>query len=240
MSNTFNIESLTVRLIQDILPRNPREDCDPLGRMVCWHRRYNLGDRHRFEYPADFFGYLIHEALTPDERDRRDRIRDLLERIPGYYVNHTWEPKADFLDRHAWLTSQLDALKEQALTKHVILPLYLMDHSGLTISTEPFSCPWDSGRVGWIYMPISTARENWSSLPDDELREAAERCLRAEVEEYDAYLRGDTWGYTIEDEHGDELASCWGFLGEKYARQGAEAEARALAETLPIQLELSL
>ena len=33
----------------------------------------------------------------------------------------------------------------------VYLPLYLYDHSGITISTSPFNCSWDSGQVGWIY-----------------------------------------------------------------------------------------
>ena len=32
------------------------------------------------------------------------------------------------------------------------LPLYLYDHGGITMSTNPFSCPWDDGgQVGWIY-----------------------------------------------------------------------------------------
>ena len=184
-TETTKIGNLTINLIQDPYPENPREAFDNLGTMVCWHRRYKLGDEQPTCNPTEFW----------DELDRGD---------------------------------------------HIILPLYLLDHSGITISTEPFSCPWDSGQVGWIYMPISTARENWSSLPEGELHEAAERCLRAEVEEYDAYLRGDAWGYTIEDEHGDEIESCWGFLGEECARQEAEAAARALAAMLPIQLEMSL
>lgn len=240
MSNTDTIKigNLTACLIQDIHPENPREDYDHLGRMACWHRRYNLGDPHRFEYQADFLAYLVHEALTPDERDRRDRIQDLLDRIPGNYVNHTWEPKVIYRVRHAWLTSQLDALKEQALTKYVILPLYLMDHSGLAISTKPFSCPWDSGQVGWIYMTLDEARENWPDDPDP--IESAERRLRAEVEEYNAYLSGDVWGYTITDEDGNEIDSCWGFYGLEYAQESAESAARALADTLPIQLETSL
>lgn len=33
----------------------------------------------------------------------------------------------------------------------VCLPLYLYDHSGLTMNTTGFSCYWDSGQVGWIY-----------------------------------------------------------------------------------------
>jgi len=44
----------------------------------------------------------------------------------------------------------------EALGKYVILPLYLYDHGGITMSTGAFSCPWDSGQVGWIYAPKKT------------------------------------------------------------------------------------
>lgn len=30
------------------------------------------------------------------------------------------------------------------------LPLYVYDHSGVRLNTTGFSCPWDSGQVGWI------------------------------------------------------------------------------------------
>ncbi len=40
-----NLEYLPkrVRIIQDSDPMSPRE-WDNVGKMVCWHRRYNLGD----------------------------------------------------------------------------------------------------------------------------------------------------------------------------------------------------
>ena len=33
----------------------------------------------------------------------------------------------------------------------VVLPLYLYDHSGITISTSRFSSRWDSGQIGFIF-----------------------------------------------------------------------------------------
>ena len=41
----------------------------------------------------------------------------------------------------------------------VFLPLYLFDHSGVTMNTTGFSCPWDSGQVGWIYATKEKFRE---------------------------------------------------------------------------------
>jgi len=101
---------------------------------------------------------------------------------------------------------------------HVILPLYLYDHSGITISTSPFSCPWDSGRVGFIY-----AKRGAEDTTDERL----ERYLKGEVDTYDAYISGEVYGFVLEravpfkKERGDgkvtegvdwdEECSCWGF-----------------------------
>lgn len=36
----------TLLVLEDSDPMNPREDCEPFGKMVCWHSRYQLGDVH--------------------------------------------------------------------------------------------------------------------------------------------------------------------------------------------------
>src|SRR5271166_4140206 len=38
-----------------------------------------------------------------------------------------------------------------------ILPLYLYEHSGMTMNTTGFSCRWDSGQVGWAYITKASA-----------------------------------------------------------------------------------
>jgi hypothetical protein len=49
----LEVGNLTVRLEQDQDAESPR-DWDNLGRMVCWHRNYSLGDKHEFSTPQDF------------------------------------------------------------------------------------------------------------------------------------------------------------------------------------------
>ena len=39
-----------------------------------------------------------------------------------------------------------------------LLPLYLYDHSGLSMSTSPFRSRWDSGKVGFIYATEESMR----------------------------------------------------------------------------------
>jgi hypothetical protein len=154
-------------------PESPRE-WDNNGIMVCWHSRYNLGDKHDHETPQDF----------------------------------------------------LDWKKEHGDEVIACLPLYLYDHSGLTISTGPFSCPWDSGQVGWI---IATRESLESGGHDVDKLEVAkvEEWLRGEVEAYDQYLRGDIWGFVVREKpcetcggEGEQGDSCWGFYGDDPIENG--------------------
>lgn len=50
-----------LRVIHDDMAIDPRENFDHLGTMVCWHRRYNLGDKHSFDSPGDFMDWLRSE-----------------------------------------------------------------------------------------------------------------------------------------------------------------------------------
>lgn len=84
----------------------------------------------------------------------------------------------------------------------IILPLYLYDHSGITMATSSFSCKWDSGQVGFIVASVDKVKadNNWKVLTAKR-RETATQYLRNEVESYDAYLRGES---DDEDEGEDE------------------------------------
>lgn len=73
----------------------------------------------------------------------------------------------------------------------VVLRVYGYDHSGLAISVEPFSCPWDSGPLGIIYAPHSRIRECYGRKRiTAALLEKARSSLAAEVEEYNKYITG--------------------------------------------------
>ena len=45
----------------------------------------------------------------------------------------------------------------------VLMPVYAYIHSGMTISTEPFSCPWDSGQLGFAIVTKQAIRENFGT-----------------------------------------------------------------------------
>ena len=141
---------------------HPRQDCDNFTTMVCFHRRYDLGDKHEY---------------TPESL--REYFRD-----------------------------------EKEL---VAIPLYLYDHSGISISCRSFigraqHAEWDSGQVGFIYMTKKSVLENWPNCK--QWRVKAQKVMEQDVKVYDDYLRGNVYGYRILNAGGEELDSCWGYIGD--------------------------
>ncbi len=47
-------EQFRLSIYADEDAMNPRTEFDNLGTMVCWHRRYDVGDKHSYDEPADF------------------------------------------------------------------------------------------------------------------------------------------------------------------------------------------
>lgn len=133
--------------------------------------------------------------------------------------NHGFSSPEDFIDY----------LKTKEGKEAIVLPVYAYEHGNITIKTGPFSCPWDSGQIGWIYCTKQEAKKEWGINLDGKdpnrgkgtrnYRKACEKYLKARINEYDQYLTGDVYGYIIEDSHGNELDSCWGFYGMEHIKE---------------------
>ena len=123
-----------------------------------------------------------------------------------------------------WAEMEAHILKE--MDAAIVLPLYLYDHSGITINTKPFSCPWDSGQVGFIFVTKAKLRAEYGvkRMGAATIRKAT-AVLESEVKTYDEYLRGDVYGFVVEDAEGNQLDSCWGFYGLAYCREEAKGAA---------------
>jgi hypothetical protein len=156
--------NVIVKILRDTDPCNPRTEWDNAGTMVCWHDRYQLGDKQPSCNPQEY----------------------------------------------------LDDLPEGTL----VLPLYLYDHSGITMSTGAFGCPWDSGQVGFIYATPEVIQNEWGGD-----RKRAQEYLENQVKVYDQFLTGDVWGFRVFEEQAkceccdhqpepEEVDSCWGFYGD--------------------------
>jgi len=124
--------------------------------------------------------------------------------------------------------------------EYIGLPVYAYVHSGATIKagySNPFGCPWDSGRSGWVYVSRADAlKETGGTRLTKKKREQIEKTLRAEVNVFAQYLEGDVYGIVITDPDGEQVDSCWGFYGFDYAKE--EAERMLKEHNRPVQLDL--
>lgn len=210
---TFDFEhGITVRVESDDYPLNPRKEHDQLGTMVCAHRHYDLGDRRVNGYVESWHSIADDLGIGTECAECRGNGTVKVEGGVETCSHCDGEGEVSMSDLQS-------AIEKVA----VVLPLYLYDHSGITMRCSPFSCPWDSGQVGVIYMALSKGESELTHEKGNEksLRDAIVSCLEAEVEEYDQYLTGDVWGYVVENADGEHLDSCWGYFGSDYAKQEA-------------------
>lgn len=103
---------------------------------------------------------------------------------------------------------------------YLVLPLYLYDLGGFTMRTTPFSCGWDSGRVGYIYTSYDKIREEFGEITP-ELLTRVEGYLKDEVKTYDQYLKGEVyWFEKIDNFTGECVDSCGRFFGHDFEENG--------------------
>lgn len=142
-----------------------------------------------------------------------------------------WHHRYNLGDSHEWeMPSEFDRSEEKRRAL-AILPLYLYDHSGITMSTRPFADKWDSGQVGYIYIPREKLKDYGWTRVTRQRREQLEETLRGEVETYDQYLRGEVYGFQILD-GSVEMDSCYGFFGLSVVEQEAREQAGRCAYQL--------
>jgi hypothetical protein len=162
------MKKFELEVVQDTDPESPRT-WDNLGTMVCFHKRYELGDK----------------------TDYRTEDYDSWEELKEGIIKNEGEV--------------------------VILPLYLYDHSGITISTSPFGCNFDSVRIGFIF--VSNYKIKKEGIDETKVIEY----LESEVKTYDQYLTGEVYRYSIYEietcslghEHKNFVEGCGGYFGEE-------------------------
>lgn len=149
----------------------------------------------------------------PEPIDPRTEIEQLSRFI-------FWHKNYKLGDEHTFTPEEFKEMMAERDAMYI--PVYMYDHSGITISTTPFSCKWDSGQIGWAYMTREII-DDWFDGDDDKARESIE----GEVREYDAYLRGDIYMIRTTNENGETVECLGGYDGLDYAKESL----RELLET---------
>lgn len=231
---------------QDEFPLNPREDYDNFGKMVCFHRRYILGDKHQFSTPRAFMSdliikycenttvnenviwqFVLNNKATDVRVEKNVEVSNSYDFFTRFDYNHSFSEEPDKtlnvdelkeVINIEWILDQLYDNEMISLVKDIkeiiIMPLYLMDHSGISISVNDFGDPWDSGQVGWIYATKEKIIEEYGEFNDYTIAKA-KHIMENEVEFYDHYLSGDVYYYTLYDmNQEDVIDSCGSYIGD--------------------------
>lgn len=85
-------------------------------------------------------------------------------------------------------------------------PVYAFIHSGISLSTEPFSGPdarWDSGMFAL------------ACVERQKTEEATDELFKSDFEDMEAYITGEIYGFKILDEAGNIVECIGGYYGDK-------------------------
>lgn len=201
---TIEYRGFNINIYQEDMAEDPR-NWENLGIMACWHSRYDLGDDSPQKQRSEMYLYEI---------------------LQEWYSEEWIEEHYQDMDTSEFITWAIEQLEKHA----IVLPLVLLDHSGLWMQTgNSFSCDpggWDTSRVGFIYITNSQALKEmqWKRLTKKR-REKIEDYLSGEVETYSQYLSGDVYGYQIEPKESNNIEcddSCWGFYGYEWEKNGLQ------------------
>ena len=236
-----------IHLEYDTEPWNPRYDMDGnVGHMMCWWDRSRLGDykENKYSDPESFVNDLVRSHVsektiinyvkakkTSNGLELRYNRKDELWELWGYYwwfpLGSSKDAKFGVIESNNPIDYLIDDIIEamsfedkwKLLERNGIayLPLYVYEHSGITMNTGGFSCSWDSGQAGWIYTTkeeilkcggcIKSEKGNWIKITERNWRKAAQIWMEGEVELYDQYLQGECYGYIIDELDMDDQAS---------------------------------
>lgn len=172
---------------------SPRE-WDNLGTMATKHRRYSIGEENISD-PIDW----LREKLG------------LSERAVGMLSKKMFTPY--YSEK---VKVYLELLFED---KFIVLPLYIYEHSVVSIATTPFGCKWDSSQLGYVFCTKEKALEEFGGKKVT--KKVREKCFSnfvAEVQDYDTWQKGEV--YRFNASYGDEEDSCGGFYGTDWENNG--------------------
>jgi len=185
-------DGVVLKIFHDEDCPSPRE-WDNLGSMVCWHRRYDLGDRHDYRDPNDFW-YALAEEIVGDT----DRVENMS------------------LEQREKISRENAIILPLYLYDHTVRAMSTSSFVGRAHHAE-----WDSGQVGWIYVLKEKVREKYGvKRVTKKVRDRVIAALKAEVETYSQWLEGAVYGFILEDAEGNVINSCWGFYGDDWKHNG--------------------
>lgn len=132
-------------------------------------------EEYPFEHDDTFTLYSNHRYFSPDKHDMEELFNE--------------EGNLPTLEELNASRSDYDHFR-----------IWSYEHGMMTVSTRPFSCPWDSGLLGIVAVKKGNVTDT-------------EEAFKNYVKTLDQALQGDVYTYIVEDEMGECVDACCGFYG---------------------------
>jgi len=170
--------------------------------------------------------YCLHRQYSLGDSDK---VLGFAGKETGIRMRDTTEgPRSFWQDIERMLTKD-----QKAVT---ILPLYLYDHSSLTVKIDDFGsaslpqghCQFDTMRLGFIYTTWDLIRKchpDWKRFSPQRINWVRSN-MDKDVEMYNQYLNNDVWGFEVEELVCEKcgtwecIDSCYGFYGSDWGANG--------------------
>lgn len=193
-----------------------------------------LFDKYVMPYPRKIIDYFVKEnkaVLKENEYYNTDPNVGGLSMYPYYFewdgtgYQIGYDPTAEDGDDEAAaeMADELTIAEKLGLieqTGEVLwLPISAYEHGGITMWLGSirgrYDAMWDCGTLGFAYMERETVEKHLNVAYYGTWQKAAENCMEGEMKDYDAYIQGLCYGYSIYDENSDNISGgCSGFLGD--------------------------
>jgi len=187
MSNVYYVQNYVVEVIQDIDAESPRKSFDNLGKMVCAHKRYYLGDEQ-----------LNTDKYNSWEEAKKDIVKDGIS-LDLYLYDHSGITISTTPFNSRWDSGQLgfiyvskEDIRKEYGVKNITAKVRERVVEALQCEVETY----DQYLIGDMYgFTIWSVEEEYMQYLEN---------IKKDIEELD-----------IEDikEHAEEIDACWGFYG---------------------------
>lgn len=186
-------------------------------------------------YTFEHKGYTV--EVWPDDaaespRDWDGNVTYLVLYHPRYNLGDALSKPVYTNDLAGWMDA---TMAEKGGRNPIIIPVTMIDHGSVSLHAHADvtqflpGMHWDMSLVGYAVINRERARElhAWGRIT--RAREAALIAeAKAEIEEYGQYINGECYGYVIKDPNGEEVDSCFGFIGNDWL----EKEAKGIIDSL--------
>jgi hypothetical protein len=187
----------TIKILHDEDAFHPRKDSEPLGELSCFGNGYS-----RYSY----------QHLSDKGCDFSD-----LQALRTYECRYEYKYLHDDDDMPEEWYEQILAGKWEDMFVCIYLDVRDYGCNGLRL----FDHGEEDGADGVLYISVKKACEELGLRPCTLVSELAQweydyiyQRLTSELDEYDEYLQGNCWWFSVEDADGEIVDSCSGFIGD--------------------------